>query len=269
MKSKELLRFFIYTFLISWSIWGIAILKSYSVLEFSPSYKIFIYLGSYGPSIVAIILTAIYGGKDKVRRLLKSGLHRKYNMGSCFYMFLLMPGILFFAYLFTNYAWDLKFELPLFQKPLLLIVVFFYILILGGPLGEEFGWRGFALNRLLDKYTPVTASILLGFIWTIWHIPLFFIEGSVQQDINFVGYMIFTIILSILITNLFIKTNRSVFAVIVFHTTSNLSIGLFPIFTSLKGGVSILFFMLLFLSIIILLNKDRMFKKRKEKLEEN
>jgi hypothetical protein len=59
--------------------------------------------------------------------------------------------------------------------------VFLYVVILGGPLGEEFGWRGFALPHLERRIHPTAAVVLLGLIWGLWHLPLFWIEGTVQQ----------------------------------------------------------------------------------------
>ena len=66
------------------------------------------------------------------------------------------------------------------------IVVFAYVLVLGGPLGEEIGWRGYALDRLQPRFTPMLASVLLGVAWGVWHLPLFFSDGAVQQQIPIV-----------------------------------------------------------------------------------
>jgi uncharacterized protein len=55
--------------------------------------------------------------------------------------------------------------------------VYHYSMLLGGPLGEEPGWRGYALPRLEARFGPVRASLLLAFLWTGWHIPLFFYPG--------------------------------------------------------------------------------------------
>jgi membrane protease YdiL (CAAX protease family) len=243
-----------------------AVLKSYEIINISISNETLNHFGAYSPSVVAIILTFLYGGRKALTYFLKRGILFKFDIKLYFYMFVLMPGILVCSYFFTKIIWNINYDLPLMESilknPLLIFVVFFYILFLGGPLGEEFGWRGFALNRLLSIYNPFTSSIILGIIWSIWHLPLFFIKDSAQQNINFAGYVIFTTLITILITILFLKTKGSVFAAIIFHTTSNLSLGFFPIFNTLHGGVSILFFLLLVTSIITILNKDIMFNKQ-------
>ena len=48
--------------------------------------------------------------------------------------------------------------------------------LLGGPLNEEPGWRGFALPRLQQRFGPLMGSTLLGLLWAGWHVPLFFVQ---------------------------------------------------------------------------------------------
>ncbi|WP_256253107.1 CPBP family intramembrane glutamic endopeptidase [Paenibacillus sp. UNC496MF] len=50
--------------------------------------------------------------------------------------------------------------------------------LLGGPFGEEPGWRGYALPKLQEKYRILGASLILGVLWTMWHLPFFFIQGT-------------------------------------------------------------------------------------------
>lgn len=66
------------------------------------------------------------------------------------------------------------------------------IVIDPGPWGEETGWRGFALPRLLTRFPPSMAAIVLGVIWAIWHAPAFLVSGLRQSNYNFGWFLIST-----------------------------------------------------------------------------
>ena len=95
--------------------------------------------------------------------------------------------------------------------------------IVKGPLTEEPGWRGFALPRMLGRWSPLAASLVLGVIWFAWHLPLLIQDlGGTQRPL--VPYVIVVLSLSVICTWLWSATGRSVFIVIVFHSAVN-SIG--------------------------------------------
>jgi membrane protease YdiL (CAAX protease family) len=80
-----------------------------------------------------------------------------------------------------------------------------------GPLGEELGWRGYALPRLLQKWNALTASMLLGLVWTLWHIPAFFLAGVMGQSFGgFLWWALDTFAFTIVITWLYLRANRNV-----------------------------------------------------------
>lgn len=83
-----------------------------------------------------------------------------------------------------------------------------------GPLGEELGWRGYLLPRLLRQYSPLTASVLVGLVWEAWHFEIFF--HSVAADAFFFAA---AVALSILMTVLFLHTRGSVMLAIALHGT--------------------------------------------------
>lgn len=80
-----------------------------------------------------------------------------------------------------------------------------------GPLGEELGWRGYALPRLLAQYDAVMASIVLGFVWTLRHVPAFFLAGVIGQSLSGFGWWALdTFAFTIIITWLFLRANGNV-----------------------------------------------------------
>jgi membrane protease YdiL (CAAX protease family) len=72
-------------------------------------------------------------------------------------------------------------------------VPYLIAMMLFGGGQEEFGWRGYALPKLEENLGYWKANILLGTIWAVWHLPLWFIPGTSQQLMHFVGFMMLTI----------------------------------------------------------------------------
>lgn len=98
------------------------------------------------------------------------------------------------------------------------------------PLLEELGWRGYALDRLQLKRSALVSSLILGVVWAVWHLPLFFIEGSYQHDmvgfgtLEFWMFMVGIVPLSVAFTWVYNNTARSIFAVIVLHGWTNFTV---------------------------------------------
>lgn len=91
-----------------------------------------------------------------------------------------------------------------------------------GPLGEEAGWRGYLLPRLLKQYSPLVSSLILGVISAVWHFPTGLLVGSAAYFHSVMGLLLFTagaICMNILITILVLHTRMSVLHAIVFHWT--------------------------------------------------
>jgi hypothetical protein len=91
------------------------------------------------------------------------------------------------------------------------------------PILEELGWRGYALDRLQLEWSALSASVILGVVWALWHLPLFFIEGSYQHDsVGFAttGFWLFMagiVALSAVFTWIYNNTERSITGIIVLH----------------------------------------------------
>jgi membrane protease YdiL (CAAX protease family) len=94
-----------------------------------------------------------------------------------------------------------------------------YSTLLGGPIFEEPGWRGFALPRLEARLKPLPAALLLGVIWTAWHLPLFWYPGWTSLPIWF--YLVLTVALSVIITMTANIARFGVIAPILVHAANN------------------------------------------------
>jgi membrane protease YdiL (CAAX protease family) len=90
-----------------------------------------------------------------------------------------------------------------------------------GPLGEELGWRGFALPRLLERYNGLMAALVLGTAWGVWHLPAFFISGMPQSQQPIWTFMIIAISTTVLMTWVLNKARGSVLPAILIHWSIN------------------------------------------------
>ena len=110
----------------------------------------------------------------------------------------------------------------------LMVPLVILISLVSGPLNEEFGWRGYALDKLIVRFGFLKASLLLGFIWAIWHLAWYFTPGQAQynllQDSLFDALMMVPslMLLSVFVSFVYIKTKRSILAGAMVHMFSNL-----------------------------------------------
>ena len=94
------------------------------------------------------------------------------------------------------------------------------------PFIEELGWRGYVLDRLQEKYSALVSSLILGTVWSLWHLPTFFIQGSYQASLGigtpaFWSFFAGIIPLNFAFTWIYNNTSRSTLAVILFHSMVN------------------------------------------------
>ena len=222
VKNREsywLLFFFLLTFAISWLLWLSPFLNNNGTPI--PGFLLAIgNLAILGPGIAAFIMRAATKGKTGVKALLKSAWHWKYKK-------LWLLAVVFIPIAVVALTAVLKFSIenePFsfsdVGMPAPLFVIF--LLFAGGPI-EEFGWRGYALPLLLKKFPLVAASLILGVVHGIWHLPLHFMAGTVQSHIPVWEFVAVTAVGAIIYSWLFVKTNGSVTAMIIHHWVSNLA----------------------------------------------
>lgn len=126
----------------------------------------------------------------------------------------------------------------------LVVPVFLFVLVLGGPLGEEPGWRGLLLPTLAERTTYPVAGLIVGVVWAIWHLPLFLIPGTPQADLPVVAYLVLTVALGVVYGSVARHTSGSVLVVILLHASSNTAVGLLPVLPPDAGGSTLPFLIL-------------------------
>jgi membrane protease YdiL (CAAX protease family) len=258
VKSKNNLRhFFLLTIGFSWIFWLLVIFINRNYPELMFLKEVLDNFAVFVPSIMGIFYVYLETGKEGMLKLLIKGLKYKFELKYYLYL-LIMPAILSVTFVLSKMFFTINIEMSLFENPKLIPLVFIYIFFLGGPLGEEFGWRGYALPKLNMIFKPLYSSLILGIIWSIWHLPLFYMQDTVQSDINFLGYTLFTILITVIITIIFIKSGGSILAAILFHTLNNLSWGVFPLFYQTGPAVIVLILLILTTGFLVYKNRDIM-----------
>jgi membrane protease YdiL (CAAX protease family) len=119
-------------------------------------------------------------------------------------------------------------ELPLLAQPWMVVPIFLTYFCTGGG-NEEWGWRGYALDRLQARWSPLVTSLILGLIWGAWHIPLFFIESTGQYHMSMGLFLFSTLGMSILHTWVYNGAGRNLLAAWVFHAAYGTAWEVLPI----------------------------------------
>ncbi len=108
-----------------------------------------------------------------------------------------------------------------------MLIYFFFKNLLAGPLGEEIGWRGFAQIELQKKHSPLKASIIIGFWWGMWHLPIWFTTGFVGIDlIKYILFFMISLISTKIVMTAFYNLNQNLIIPIIIHQFFNFFIGL-------------------------------------------
>jgi uncharacterized protein len=223
--------FTLLTFAISWAFWAPVIALGLHTTE-TPAGAILFLLGGFGPSVAgAIFIVRGGGGRELLSRVLSP---RRIGLLEISVALLAYPAV--FAVSvgasrllgagapgFAGLAGMLASPLAFIGNVVLVVVL--------GPLSEEIGWRGFALEEAQTRYPPILASLLLGVIWWAWHLPLFFMEGTLHESQGLlsaftVGYLFTVLGYSGLFTWLYNRSTRSILVAIVAHFSVNMTIAM-------------------------------------------
>jgi uncharacterized protein len=227
--GKYLWLFFVFTFIFSWVFWIPNALLANGVM-FSPGLEKFVTgpfnPAAFGPLVAALIVVLLEQGWKGAGQLLKKGLDFRFRKTWLLPIFLLLPLLFGGGILVSILLGKTRSDWSVLSNPAYALVGFFVILLTGGPLQEEFGWRGYALPRLQSRYTALTSSLILGFFWWLWHLPAVFIPGRFMTNspVLFAGLAVVIMLTSILFTWIYNNTYGSVLATMLFHASMNWSI---------------------------------------------
>jgi membrane protease YdiL (CAAX protease family) len=173
-------------------------------------------VGQFGPFAAGLAVAWATGGGKGVRDLLARLVRWRAHPAWLAVSLLLLPATMLAAIVFYSQIHGTTGSLASRGAWSTLPVHFVYTLLLAGPLGEEPGWRGFALPRLAARHGPVRASLWLGLLWAGWHLPLWFIYPA---PCPFPLYAIGAVLMTMLFTWLYNHTGGSVLYSLIFHAS--------------------------------------------------
>jgi len=224
LARHPLILYFLIAYAFSWLAWlplvlskdGAGLLRFRAPLGFYTTLAI----ASFGPFLSAFFMTGATEGRIGISRLLRRIVLWRVGLRCYLFALLGIPAIMVPSVIVLPGA------LASFQgfaslAPLPFLSLFVYVFFLGGPFGEETGWRGFALPRLKTMHGPLVGSLILGLIWALWHLPIFWVPAwnLPPTILNIVMFVIAAIAFTIVMTWVFNNTKGSVFIAVLVHAT--------------------------------------------------
>lgn len=238
-ESKNLKKFFIITLAWTWIVGIIPVILGISNTDYGN--MIFIFTAGIAPSCVGIFMAITTYSKEERKKYFKRFIPTSHG-----FWFVIIYAVLLLIVATISLTTILN-EHPDFNtlqnviKNPSYILLFIFSMYIWGPANEEFGWRGYALDKMLAKYGFIKGTLFLGFIWGIWHLPWIFYADQWQCrsfDISPLWFLIFvvaTIFTSFLISIAYILSKRNCFVAASIHAVSNAILGLFYTNISLPG----------------------------------
>lgn len=219
IDTKNLVLFFVIAYAYTWIIWFgllglIKLLPDVNPWALLP----FGLIGAAGPLFSSMLLTYKYeGGWTAVKAFWKRGVQLK-----------TIPLWIWFAmvlvYVLQNFITGYLVapdDAEIDYIGLALFVPIFILVYIGGPVQEEYGWRGYALDRLQTKYSALVSSIIVGVLWGFWHLPLFYISLDPHSDMNLWYFVLENVGSSMVYSWLYNQSQSNITVAILIHMANN------------------------------------------------
>jgi len=221
-KEHPIIYFYVLAFVISWLGWGPIVVGSRGIPPFNtPLIQILLILPALGPTLAAVIVEGAISGNQGVKKLLVGLI--QWRTGFIWYLAAILGPILLFLgsqfYDLLVSGKSLALQIP-GEIILSALVSGFVTNLLVNP-WEEVGWRGFALPRLQERYSALVATLIVGLLWGLWHVPLFFWNGNPMSSYPFLPWLLGLVSESFIYTWMYNNTKGSLLIVSLFHIFLN------------------------------------------------
>jgi membrane protease YdiL (CAAX protease family) len=230
LARHPLVAFFVMAYAFTWIVWSPWVLgqDGAGVLPVRIDPGLVGYLNAAailaGPTVAGLIMAGVTGGRAGVRRLLARLV--LWRVGARWYVVALVgvPLVMLLGTMAYAVAWPTPGALGGPSYLLSYVVSFVLVTVFGGPLFEEIGWRGFALPRMQRSMGPLVASLVLGVLWALWHLPEFLVPSWAASSGGggVSGVVLFTITaitFTVVITWIFNNTRASLLLAVLVHSS--------------------------------------------------
>lgn len=260
-------------FLYTWTI----DLSNSGVLPFKVPFGVGLTVG-WGFIFVSLFMTWVTQGVEAMKTLFKRFFLWRVDLKWYIVAILLFPALRFAAIPLTtwltgvpaDYSHPMIREVVPIDWPLPAMVIP-WILFEVLTNGEEMGWRGYVLPRLQAKYNALVSSLILGVVWSVWHLPKFFGTG-VNGDLSFFWFTVFTMSVAVLYTWLYNNSRGSLLLVTIFHASGNTTGVFLPVKFAAVGGVSsnleTIFFVIVAVIVTVFAGKERLSRTEEKQMYE-
>lgn len=223
VEKYRVALFFILAVGISWACW----LPVLFFVDPEQTSQLYLIPGGFGPLLAAAVMLWIRGENLRLwaRRIVDWRVSRKWY-AVAFLLPIFLIGVTTAVIAATGEESFAPGMIPasLVSYPLVVVL----ITLVGGG-NEEPGWRGYALPHLQARYNALVASVIIGAVWAVWHLPMFVFEGGNQYGTPFAIYFVDVVGMSIVLTWLYNSTRGSVLLAMILHGGINASMSLIPV----------------------------------------
>lgn len=265
-------KFYLLTLAATWTFWIIAAVLSHLAADQSDLYFAvamgFMFFGLMVPCVLAFLFVK-YSKSDRLKLDYKEKLLGAFRInpkvllaGIVIFAAIIFASIgisLFFGESKEQFGFADGFSFSIGGMPTLALIIITALL-------EELGWRGYAEDSIAQYHSWFTESIIFGFLWGIWHLPLFFINGTYQamilemNPLYMINFFVSIMPLGFVFTWIYVGNNRSIFACSIFHFVVNFLQELINMTQNTKCIETLVLYVVA--AIIVMFNKDLFFEKR-------
>ncbi len=241
-QDKKPFLFLIFTFLLTWGLWLPSILTGLGMdlgINAEAYTGVTVPIGAFMPLLVALALVIKQkgwkGGWDFFRQAFDLKV-KPIFLAAAFAIPLIIHILAhYLAPLLGFPVAKTLFPAGLGLPSIIIAIPYFFLMLIIGGGQEEFGWRGYAQAPLQKRMGVIPASLFIGLVWGIWHLPLWVMPGDGHSTYPYIAFVIMTTSISVVYGWLYNASNRKLATVIIFHAMSNTAAPLLPFLIQQEG----------------------------------